>query len=195
MVYVKLILASLMIVVLTVNIIDAATPLPNMALNSKPVIVHTDVVVPTININGIDIGQAAPGNSWPVNITLNVTQMGNDICNLSVSDFKVDTLNVPPGGSAIDIKSVTLAPHRNFMYGPSKCNYWVLLVPGTNSDKQNKWVQGNYTLQLEYVKGGKQLAKSIVFGLLNETSYQFERATITMSGNTDNKRKVNIRPK
>lgn len=172
MVSTKAILASIMIVVLAANIVSGATPLPNMALNKQPVTARTDITVPAINLNGINFGQAAPGNSWPVNLTVNVTQMGNGICNLNASNFKLDTITVPPNGSAVVIKSVTLAPHPNFMYGSSPCSYWVLVVPDNNHGRQNTWANGNYTLRLDYLNGGKQLAKSKVFDLFDEITFQ-----------------------
>lgn len=130
--------------------------------------------VPSINVESIDIGQAASGNSNPVNLTVNVTEFSSDsnqaeaICGLDRFDFEIDTLGVPPDGKAVRIMSVS-PTHANFMYAPAPCSYWISIIPVTDylnqgspnkpsPGKQNTWVNGVYTIRLRYMNEGYELA-------------------------------------
>jgi len=134
-----------------------------------------DLIAPSIsiNINAIE-GKASSGNGEPIKLIVNVTkivknsQPVEDICGLDASNFKIETLTVPPYGATVGIKSVAPAPHPNFMYGQSPCNHEISIIPTSYQGKQSTWLNGKYVLKLDYIKGGHQLASREFKFYLNE---------------------------
>lgn len=163
----------------------SASAMPNLDLAQKPTVANTgsfaSSLAPSININSVEMGQAAYGNFMPVNLTISVTQFLSDskavesVCGLERFDFEVDALEIPLNGKAARIMSV--AP----IYAP--CSYLISIIPTTdylNSGspnrpspaKQNTWVNGVYTLSLRYLKGGNEVAsKTFSFTIGGSTTW------------------------
>jgi hypothetical protein len=173
-----LIPAGLVIVVLTACLASGALSSPNLDISQMSALTKAGTFAspsaPSINVEAIDIGQAASGNSNPVNITVNVTNFFSDsnqaeaICGLDRFNFEIDTIEVPPDGTAVRIMSVS-PTYANFMYAPAACSYWISIIPITNylnqgspanpsPGKQNTWENGAYTLRLKYMNGGYETA-------------------------------------
>lgn len=172
-----LIPACLAIIVLAACFPSVALSSPNLDISQKSALAKAGSFAPSfapsINVEAIDTGQAASGNSNPVNLTVNVTQLssGSDqtaeaICGLERFNFEIYTLEVPPGGKAVRIMMVSPA-HDNFMYAP--CSYLVSIIPITDylnqgspdkpsPGKQNTWENGVYTLRLIYMNEGYEIA-------------------------------------
>lgn len=154
----KMIFATLAVVFLVASTVSLTTSMP---LSNNAIIAANkaaNILGPSINVKEpLITATAAPGNSNPFNISVNVTQFASaiqsaeSICGLKVSDFKIDTIKTPPMGAQVAIKSVTMVRNPD-------CNYLISLVPISNPGKQNTWWNGIYTLQLNYLKDGKQLA-------------------------------------
>jgi len=172
-----LIPACLAIIVLAACFSSAALSSPNLDISQRSVSAEAGSFAlssaPSIDVEAIDAGQAASGNSNPVNLTVNVTQFSGGsgqtaeaICGLDRFDFEIDTLEVPPGGEAVRIMSVS-PTHDNSMYAP--CSYLISMIPITDylnqgspnkpsPGKQNTWINGAYTLRLMYMNEGYETA-------------------------------------
>lgn len=114
---------------------------------------------PTIDIILIKIAPASQGNSEPVNVGVKVVSglMKQDICGLKASNFDLETLTVPPGGPAIVLKNIY--PTSSVAINqPVSCDYWLDMVPTSYQGNQYAWLTGTYTLKLNYVANGQQLA-------------------------------------
>lgn len=173
--------ACLAIVVLAACLASAALSSPNLDISQKSASAKAgsfasssvSYFVPSINMVAIDTREAASGNSMPVSLTVSATlfsdsnQTEEAICGLDRSNFEIDTLEVPPGGKAARIMSVSPA-HANFM-SSTPCSYWISIIPvadylnqgsptSTPPGKQNTWVNGVYTLRLRYMIGGSENA-------------------------------------
>lgn len=112
-----------------------------------------------IKIGSIDYGSAAPGNSEPVTIAVNVlsTLYPQGICGLDKSNFKIE---VPTHGfvyTAIVIKNV-LGISSVAVGTPISCSYGVQIAPGIYQGKQYKWANSPGAFNLYYFKGGNQIA-------------------------------------
>jgi hypothetical protein len=133
---------------------------------------------PSINVEAIDIGKAASGNSNPVNLTVNVTGLSSasnqveTICGLDRFNFEIDTLEVPLDEKAVRIMSVS-PTHDNFMYATDACSYLISIIPITDylnqgspnkpsPAKQNTWENGVYTLRLRYMDEGYEIASKTI---------------------------------
>jgi hypothetical protein len=137
--------ACLAIIVLAACLASAALSSPNLDISHKSALAKAgsfasssvSSFVPSINMEAIDTGQAASGNSKPVNLTVSVTlfsdsnQTAEAICGLDRSNFEIDTLEVPPDGKAARIMSVS-PTQANFMYSPAPCRYWISIIPITD---------------------------------------------------------------
>lgn len=173
-----LIPACLAIIVMAACFPSAALSSPNLDISQRSASAKAGLFAPpfapSINVEAIDTGQAASGNSNPVNLTVNVTQFSSGsgqaeaICGLDRFDFEIDTLEVPPGGKAARIMSVS-PTHDNFMYAPAPCSYLISIIPITDylnqgspdkpsPGKQNIWENGVYTLSLIYINEGYETA-------------------------------------
>ncbi|HWQ18456.1 MAG TPA: hypothetical protein VN455_01675 [Methanotrichaceae archaeon] len=183
--------ACMAIIVLAMSLAGAMLPSPNFDLNQKSTFAKagsfTLSPAPSINLGAIDIGQAASGNSMPVMLTANVTHFlsasktTEAICGLEMFNFNIDTLEVPPGGKAARIMSVS-PTYSSVMYAPASCSYLISIIPITdylNSGspnkpspaKQNTWANGVYTLSLAYLDGGNEIAsKTFSFTIGSSTS-------------------------
>jgi hypothetical protein len=171
-----LIPACMAIIVLAACLASATLSSPNSDISQKSSLAKAGsgafASAPSVNVDAIDIGQAASGNSEPVNLTVSViqslggVQMSEAICGLERNNFEIDTLEVPTGGKAARIMSVgpTYAGYTN---PPAPCSYWIsifptadYLNPGSPSSpaKQNNWVNGVYTIRLRYVNQGNEFA-------------------------------------
>ncbi len=191
-----LIPACLAIIVLAACFQSTALSSPNMDISQRSASAEAGsfalFYAPSINVEAIDTGQAASGNSNPVNLTVNVTQFSSSsdqaeaICGLDIFDFEIDTLEVPPGGKAVSIMSVS-PTYDNFMYAPAPCCYLISIIPITDylnqgspnkpsPGKQNTWENGVYTLSLTYLNEGYEtVSKTFSFTigagtLLGQTS-------------------------
>jgi hypothetical protein len=172
-----LIPVCLVIVVLTACLASAALSSPNLDISQKPTFANAGSFAsssaPSIDLEAIDIGQAASGNYNPVNLTVSVTQFYSDsaqtaeaICGLDRFNFEIDSLELPPDGKAERIMSVS-PTYANSMYAP--CGYLISIIPITDylnegspakpsPAKQNTWKNGVYTLRLKYMNEGYETA-------------------------------------
>jgi hypothetical protein len=173
-----LIPACLAIIVLAACFPSAALSSPNLDISQRSELAKAGSFAsssaPSINVEAIDTGQATPGNSNLINLTVNVTQFSSDsnqaeaICGLDRFDFEIDTLEVPLDGKAVRIMMVS-PMHDNFMYAPAPCSYLISITPVTDylnqgspanpsPGKQNTWENGVYTLSLRYMNEGYEIA-------------------------------------
>jgi hypothetical protein len=175
-----LIPVCLAIIVLAAFLASAAISSPNLDISQKSAPAKAGSFAsssaPSINVVAIDTGDAASGNSKPVNLSMSVTQFSSDsnqiaeaICGLDRSNFEIDTLEMPPGGKAARIMSVS-STDAYFVYAsaPVPCSYWISIIPTTDylnqrspadpsPAKQNTWVSGIYTLRLRYMNEGSEM--------------------------------------
>jgi hypothetical protein len=193
----------LAIIILAMSPASAVMSTPNLDMSQKSAFADAGSIAfspaPSIDVEATDIGQAASGNSLPVNITANVTQYSSasktteSICGLEMSNFEIETLEVPTNGNDVRIMSVSRR-NANFMYAPAPpCNYWISIIPTTEylgqespykptPSKQNTWVDGVYTLRLRYISEGNEIASTTFsFTIGGDTSWvgasQFHRVT------------------
>jgi hypothetical protein len=176
-----LIPVCLAIIVLAACLASAAISSPNLDTSQKSAQAKegsfASSSAPSIKVVAIDTGAAASGNSRPVNLSMSVTQFSSDsnqtaeaICGLDRSNFEIDTLEMPPGGKAARIMSVSSTP-ANFVYAsdPVPCSYGISIIPiadylnpgspaNPSPAKQNAWVSGAYTLRLRYMNEGSEMA-------------------------------------
>jgi len=112
-----------------------------------------------IKIGSIDYGSAAPGNSEPVTIAVNVlsTLYPQGICGLDKSNFKIEVPTHGFGYTAIVIKNV-LGISSVAVGTPISCSYVVQIAPGIYQGKQYKWANSPGAFNLYYFKGGNQIA-------------------------------------
>jgi hypothetical protein len=112
-----------------------------------------------IKTGSIDYGSAAPGNSEPVTIAVNVlsTAYPNGICGLDKSNFKIEVPTHGFGYTAIAIKNV-LAMSSVAVGSPTSCSYGVQIAPGVYQGKQYKWANSPGAFNLYYFKDGNQIA-------------------------------------
>ena len=173
-----LITACLAIIVLATCLASGALSSPNSDISQKSALAKAgsgsfaSSSTPSINVDAIDIEQAAPGNSNPVNLTVSVIQSlggiqtSEAICGLERNNYEIDTLEVPVGGKAARIMGVgpTQASYTN---PPAPCGYWISIIPTTDylnpgspssPAKQNTWVSGTYSLRLRYLNQGNEIA-------------------------------------
>jgi len=172
-----LIPAYLAIIVLTTCLASGALSSPN-DMSQQSTLAKTESFAmssaPSINVIALDMGLAALGNSRPVNLTVNVTQIigvaqtAETICGLNRFNFEIDTLELPPDGKAARIMSVS-PTYASYMNPPAPCSYWISIIPiadylnqgspvNPSPAKQNTWVNGVYTLQLRYMNAGNEIA-------------------------------------
>jgi hypothetical protein len=199
-----LITTCLAIVFLSTSLAISVLQSPNLDMSQKSSFADLGSIaystVPSIDVEEINIEQAASGNSKPVNITANVTQFSSSsktiesICGLGMSNFEIDSIEMPSGGKAARIMSVS-PRHANFMYATAPCSYLISIIPITDylnqgspykpsPAKQNTWVNGVYTLRLRYMNGGSEIASTTFsFTIGGDTSWikdsQFNRVTDT----------------
>lgn len=173
-----LISACLAIIVLTACLASGVLSSPNLDISQKSALAEAGTFapssIPSINIETIDTGQAASGNSNSVNLTVNVTEFSSAsnqaeaICGLSRFNFEIDMLEVPLDGKAARIMSVS-PTHDNSIYAPAPCSYWISIIPITDylnqgsphkpsPAKQNTWKNGVYKLRLRYMNEGYEIA-------------------------------------
>jgi hypothetical protein len=112
-----------------------------------------------IKIGSIDYGSAAPGNSEPVTVAVNVisTSYPNGICGLDKSNFKIEVPTHGFGYTAIAIKNV-LGISSVAVGSPVSCSYGVQIAPGIYQGKQYKWANSPGAFNLYYFKDGNQIA-------------------------------------
>lgn len=143
----KAYLAFIVVLILAVNMANAV---PQATRISSPMIkpsLNPHLFAPYINVNLIKVAPAAPGNSKPVNVSVNVTSRvtQRDICGLDASNFKIEgpayIANIFPI-SAVAINQ------------PMTCDYWLSIVP------TSPWVTGIHAFKLDYIQGGQQLANA-----------------------------------
>jgi hypothetical protein len=116
----------------------------------------TSVNLYSIYINRINLMGAAPGNSNGAVISVNVTELGGYACGLDINNFKLETLKAPYYGQNLAIKSVReSAAVRGRPHAP--CLYSIHVAPAGGQKGQYTWGQGTYTLDLAYIKNGRQL--------------------------------------
>ncbi|NTV27894.1 MAG: hypothetical protein HGA93_04345 [Methanothrix sp.] len=172
------ILSYVAIIILTTCLASGALSSPNLAKSPQSALVETESFsmssAPSINVIAIDTGLAAHGNSRPVNITVNVTQIMDSpksaeaICGLDRFNFETDMFEVPSDGKDARIMSVS-PTYAGYMNPPAPCSYWISIIPiadylnqgspaNPSPAKQNTWVNGCYTLQLKYLNGGNEIA-------------------------------------
>ena len=146
-------LAFTLLLILAVSMANAALPAaksPSQISTLRPSL-NPQLLAPHININLIKVAPASPGNNKPVTISVNVTSSATqqDICGLNATNFKIDTLGLPPNTPFIkDVFPISSVAINQ----PMHCDYWLSIVPTTS------WMTGIYTLKLDYIQGGQQLA-------------------------------------
>ncbi|MDD2836145.1 MAG: hypothetical protein PHY05_08335 [Methanothrix sp.] len=154
----KVLLAFVVLFIVAMSVANAAQQV-NRPGNSIATMQKPKLDAPTIDIILIKIAPASPGNSEPVNVGVKVVSGGmkQDICGLDASNFNLETLTVPPGGPAIVIKNIY--PTSSVAINqPVSCDYWLDMVPTSYQGNQYTWLTGTYTLKLNYVADGQQLA-------------------------------------
>ncbi len=143
----KTYLALTVLLILAVSVVNAV---PQAAKFSNQIVkpsLNPQLFAPYIHVNLIKIAPAAPGNSKPVNVSVNVISRvtQQDICGLNASNFKIDgpafITNVFPI-SAVAVNQ------------PMTCDYWLSIVP------TSPWVTGTHALKLDYIQGVQQLANT-----------------------------------
>ena len=141
----KVYLAFIVVLILAVSI---AYAVPQIGKISSPMIrpsVNPQLFAPYINVNLIKVAPAAPGNSKPVSVSVNVTSRvtHRDICGLNASNFKMEgpahISNIYPISAVALNQSMT-------------CDYWLSIVP------TSPWVIGTHAFKLDYIQGGEQLS-------------------------------------
>lgn len=157
----KAFLAFAAMILLAASAVNAAQPsamYPNSPVQAN-VKVNPQLLAPYINIGLIKVSPAYPGNFMPVNMSVSVISPATQqtICGLDATNFKLDTLRVPPYGPAVVIKNVFAISAIAINQSPS-CDYWISMVPASYNGKQYTWVSGTYTLKLYYIKKGQQIA-------------------------------------
>lgn len=157
----KAFLAFAAMILLSVSAVNAAQPsimYPNSPVQAN-LKVNPQLLAPYINIGLIKVSPAHAGNSMPVNMSISLILPATQqtVCGLGASNFKLDTLMVPPYGPAIVIKNVFAISAIAINQSPS-CVYWISMVPTSYNGKQYTWVSGTYTLKLYYIKNGQQIA-------------------------------------
>lgn len=139
-----------LIVLLLILAAGAVNAVPQAGMISNQIVkpsLNPQLFAPYIHVNLIKIAPAAPGNTKPVNVSVNVTSRitHQDICGLNASNFKIEgpahISNVFPI-SAVAINQ------------PMTCDYWLSVVPNS------PWVTGVNAFILDYVQGGKQLSNA-----------------------------------
>lgn len=139
-----------LIVLLLILAASAANAVPQAGKISNPMVkpsLNPQLFAPYIHVNLVKIAPAAPGNTKPVNISVNVTSRvtHQDICGLNASNFKI---NGPAQiSSVLPISAVAINQ-------PMTCDYWLSIVPNS------PWVTGIHTFELDYIQGGKQLSNA-----------------------------------
>jgi len=123
--HIGVILAIIIIAILAISTVDSAPGMPVRTM---------------IKIGSIDYGSAAPGNSEPVTIMVDVlsTAYPQGICGLDKSNFKIEVPTHGFGYTAIAIKNV-LGISATAVGSPITCSYGVQIAPGIFQGKQYKW--------------------------------------------------------
>ncbi|RQW81259.1 MAG: hypothetical protein EHM14_01780 [Methanothrix sp.] len=171
-----LIPACLAIIVLAACLASAALSSPNSDISQESSSAKAGSVAfasaPSVNVDSIDIGQAASGNSKPVNLTVSVIQSlggiqtSEAICGLERNNFEIDTLEAPSGGKAARIMSVS-PTYAGYTNPTAPCSYWISIFPTadylnpgypSSPAKQNNWADGVYTIRLRYMNQGNEFA-------------------------------------
>lgn len=177
-----LISGYLAIIVLTVCLANAALSSPNLDTSRQSALTKAgsfaspdgSPFASSTNIETIDMGKAAFGNSMPVNLTVSVmqsfsaTQTAQAICGLTRFNFEIETLEVPMDGKAAKIMSVS-PTYADAINPAAPCSYWISIIPITDyldqgspynpaPAKQNTWANGVYSLSLRYIKEGSEMA-------------------------------------
>jgi hypothetical protein len=171
-----LISACLAVIILAPFLGSGALSSPNLDMNQKSGFAEAGSIAlsyaPSITVMAADLGKAASGNSNPVNITVNVTELSSNssiseaVCGLDRFNFEIDTLEVPPDGKALRIMMVN-QENPNFMYAPAPCSYRTSIVPISDyldqgspnkpsPSRQNVWANGLYTFRLRYLNDGSE---------------------------------------
>ena len=130
-----------------------------LAMLALNMVVSKPVSMPTysININRINPMGAAPGNSNRLIIDASVIQSGYFVCGLNAGNFILNTLEAPSNGHQFVIYSIGVSSTSIGGYH-SSCNYSISVAPASNQGEQYTWGEGTYSLQLDYIKNGRQLA-------------------------------------
>ncbi len=143
----KAYLAFIVMLILAVSMVNAV---PQAGKLSSPMIkpsVNSQLFAPYIHVNLIKVAPAAPGNSNPVSVSVNVTSRvtQRDICGLNASNFKIEgpayISNIYPI-SAVAVNQ------------PMTCDYWLSIVP------TSPWITGTHAFKLDYIQGGQQLSNA-----------------------------------
>jgi len=137
-------MAFIVMLILAASMVNAAPQAAKISSSiAKPL--NPQLIAPGIHVNLVKIDQAAPGNSEPISVSVNVTSQitQKNICGLGASSFKIDgpahIANIYPI-SAVAINQ------------PMTCDYWLSIVPNS------PWVTGTHLLKIDYLQGGQKLA-------------------------------------
>lgn len=142
----KVYLTIIVVLFLALSMVNAV-PLANKISSTVIKPVSPQIIAPYIHVNLINVAPAAPGNSKPVNVSVNVVSRitQRDICGLNASNFMIEgpahISNVYPI-SAVAVNQ------------PMTCDYWLSIVP------TSPWVTGIHAFKLDYIQGGKQIANT-----------------------------------
>jgi hypothetical protein len=157
--HVRVIPAIFIIAILAISIAESAPTLSkdqsSHQFNSGVAgLSQTQSLKTSIKVGEIDYGSAAPGNSEPVTLTIQVVNplYPTGICHLNESNFKIE---VPTHGfsyTAIAIKNVKAE------WFPRFCDCKVQIAPWIFQGKQYKWANSPGAFNLYYFKGENQLA-------------------------------------
>jgi hypothetical protein len=167
-------LVGIVLIILTVNAIDAReeNPYSDQIKSSVhgPVMMTPNLdlsIAPKIDIVYINTWHAAAGNSDQVFVGIEVTQSGTDIMELDNANFQIDPLFVPAFGPGVRISSVEEVTDAVHFYVldliPDQiCKSTDYPAKAPAPCKQLTWMPGDYSLKLNYIAGGKELANTPV---------------------------------
>lgn len=180
----KIALASLAIIALAVGMLTDAAPIGQTVAsisNAHHVAIRPESFAPKFDVLTIGTGSAATGNTESVIIYFELLKFNVSgdrwevVRGLNASNFKVDTINVPPYGALVDVEWVD-----SDNYG-----YTIHLIPTTYQATQYVWTRGVYGLQLNYIKDGKRVNSCKLNFLISDPKplSEEEQNLMTLLGN------------
>jgi hypothetical protein len=132
---------ALAIIILIVSVVCAAPKNPNPGSQVPAPQIGTSIDVTSVHLRNV-----MAGNSNPVTADVFVYENGHmaSTCGLDISNFKIDTIQMPPGGYSVSLTSMGMV---------DPCGYVPFISPSPNN-----WVKGKYTVKIYYIKAGKEKA-------------------------------------
>ena len=157
----KALLALSMLVIVAMSITYGA-PLSTQPMKAMPLQVIKPIYSPQINVMN-KVGPMSFKPDEPLFLTVEVVQLGQGICGLNESNFKLDS-------SLIEIKRVYPLNGPTEKYPNATCFYDIDVLPAVYKGKQYTWAPSNAILsfKLSYMMNGKELTNKTI--TLNATT-------------------------